>query len=107
MIEAIEDSYEEDSYDQVEQAMAEFNTVYLTKWPKSCIHCNGWGANSWQENQSPLGSGEVWLETLSEPCDHCTAEGKCARCGESGLNPEGEGPCSHCGWNYDTGLQGW
>lgn len=70
-------------------------------WPNACKACGGWGLHSWR---GPHG------EQLSDPCTGesfgkgCTADLYCARCGESGLGSEGEGPCIFCGWNYDDGM---
>lgn len=88
---------------QAKEAEARRATIaWCERWPNHCPTCTGAGVVGWYENQAPLGSGQVWNEHLEEPCPACTAEGKCARCGKMGLDPEtSEGPCRACGWNYD------
>lgn len=75
--------------------------AYAKQWPRYCRKCNGQGQFEDRYDPSPagvsLGSG---FYTDYEPCDSCTGKLLCARCGEEGLNGEGEGPCSYCGWNY-------
>jgi hypothetical protein len=77
---------------------------YVEKWPNYCRECGGVGEVTWQENQSPLGSGMVWLETIVDLCDSCFGNGKCPRCGE--LNDEDLDvelyKCQHCGWEFAT-----
>jgi len=58
------------------------------KWeltnPFYCRACRGAGILSYSENQAPFGSGQVWLEDSSEPCNYCTGEElikvKCPKC---------------------------
>lgn len=75
---------------------------YVAKYPNYCHGCGGAGVLTWQENQAPLGSGQVWLETLSEPCDKCLLSGKCPRCGGEYTDEDCLKPCSICGWNFDS-----
>ena len=79
---------------------------WTAKWPDYCTKCDGRGEFVYSFDPSPAGVSlsPGTLEDV-EPCGQCTEQGICARCGEAGLNPEtGEGPCSHCGWNYDDCL---
>lgn len=62
-------------------------------WPNHCRTCHGEGGEFWQESVPGM--------PMSDGCNDCTLQGKCARCGEIGLNDSGEEPCVHCGWNYD------
>lgn len=81
-------------------------TAWLSEWPDYCRHCHGQGAHYYTFDPSPTGvSLSAGTMEDAEPCDQCTEQGICARCGKAGLDPEtGEGPCSHCGWNYDDGV---
>jgi hypothetical protein len=72
-------------------------TAYDQAWPKHCKTCHGAGGHSWNECHDRGYPGEP----MSEPCADCTEKDICARCGEQTLT-EGEGPCSACGWNYDS-----
>lgn len=88
-----------DATARYEVAIAEYERL----WPNYCHICHGEGQFTSQYDPSPpgisLGSGYM---VDYEPCEWCTEIGKCPRCGKFGLNPEdGEGPCSHCGWNYN------
>jgi hypothetical protein len=69
-------------------------TAWNARWPGACRTCDGFGV---------FGSPASWEEPGgSDPCDDCTGQGYCARCGKPGLTPDtGAGPCSVCGWNYD------
>lgn len=70
------------------------------RWPSFCRSCGARG--SWHD------SGDSVAPPDGGPCDDCTGNGVCARCGAPGLTSEergddstGEGPCKACGWNYD------
>ncbi len=64
-------------------------------WPAYCRECNATG-------------GEAYGGGIDEPPDfeHCDALPWefCHRCGRDGLTVDGEGPCTHCGWNFDDAL---
>lgn len=79
---------------------------YCTKWPNHCTACGGTGEIHWQENQAPLGSGQRWMEDMSDLCA-CTADDKCPRCmGKTVIaNPEAGDDavrCTDCGWQTGT-----
>lgn len=77
--------------------------AWEAKWPNACKTCHGRGENIWQENQSPLGSGYVWMETLGEPCDDCSGQNKCPRCGATWADDsfvENSLACPACNWNW-------
>lgn len=85
------------AYQQECQAEAH---AYDLAWPGSCPRCGGGG--EFVELDPDAGY-------MGEPCPDCTEQGRCARCGEPGLTSEdrgdpttGDGPCSACGWNYDS-----
>ncbi len=64
---------------------------YRVRWPAYCRVCNGTG-------------GEAYGGGFDEPpgfeqCDALPWE-FCHRCGHDGLTVDGEGPCTHCGWNF-------
>lgn len=75
-----------------EQRLAE----WIMCWPLYCHECNGYGR--YEVTSCPT-RYEVDL-----CCDFCTSLGICPRCRYLGLSVDGEGPCHHCGWNYDDGL---
>lgn len=90
-------------YDAEEFDMAELNAQaaeWRQRWPAHCKACGGWGGTAYTEMHGfKGGSGE----TIADPCD-ALPETTCHRCGAAdGLTAEGEGPCRHCGWNYDDG----
>lgn len=70
-------------------------------WPDHCRRCGAEGTHYY--------SGDLYEPPSTEPCEHCTEKGLCARCGKPGLTNEdegrgedtGSGPCTFCGWNYD------
>jgi len=70
------------------------------RWPKYCKNCKGYG--QFYQASDFYDPGGI------DPCEMCTAhEGDgphCARCGENGLEEDGSGPCTSCGWNYDDGI---
>jgi hypothetical protein len=64
---------------------------WIMRWPNACKSCHGAGL---------FGSfGSHWEPPSEEPCDDCTEQGVCARCGQEGLEPFVA--CTVCGWNYD------
>lgn len=99
----------EEALEAAAQAAAEARQAYEKDWPEYCRTCGGWGAFILCETHGLPSSGEV----LSEPCNDCTQRydtgpQQCARCGERGLDEDGTGPCTNCGWNYDDGIpQAW
>jgi hypothetical protein len=90
--------------------------AWASAWPDHCRHCEGQGQFESYFDPSPvglsLGSG-YYLDV--EPCEQCTAVGKCARCGQQTWTTEDleqlelandtsvMSPCSFCGWNWDRG----
>ena len=87
---------------------------YEKLWPNYCKKCHGTGELSWQENQSPLGSGLYWPETITEFCEECTGQGLCPHCGkpfpaimeledlwdDDSWRENKHGP--HCNWNFNS-----
>jgi len=77
---------------------------WLIKWPGHCRKCEGAGELHWLENQSPLGSGEIWMMDMGDVCEHCLCENKCPRCGkvnnwkESDWDANEGVTCEFCGW---------
>ncbi len=68
-------------------------TAFTDKYPGLCGDCGGQGGKHW--------GGTYWEPPSFDECDACVCQGKCARCGEEGLNPDGEDdPCTFCGWNW-------
>jgi len=84
--------------------------AYLAKWGRTyCKACKGRGQFTSSFNPSAagvsLGTGYM---TDKEPCEECTEQGNCPRCGSGdGLTNNivsvGEGPCLDCGWDYNDG----
>jgi hypothetical protein len=75
--------------------------VWREKWPQHCKACHGWGGSSYTQSH-PYGMGSAH-ETLFDPCEATERPETCHRCGLDGLDADGNGPCKHCGWNYDDG----
>jgi hypothetical protein len=78
------------------------NEAYESQWPNYCRRCGGWGGSTFDQGH-PYGATTAY-ETLFEPCEFCTEDLICARCGEPGLGEDADGPCKFCGWNYDDGI---
>lgn len=78
---------------------------YEEKYPGHCETCRGWGGRTYSYDPSPAGVGLspgcMWD---FDPCEDCTCQGKCPRCGEKveGLGDENV-PCPHCGWTEKDG----
>ena len=100
--------YEKEDWEiEEEKAYARYkeeSAAWKKKWPHHCSSCVGWGYFN-VRNVVPYGMGTA-TETLGEMCDAIDIN-ICHRCGMDGLNEDGEGPCSHCGWNYDDGVPEW
>ena len=94
----------------IQAEMKRKHDEYVALYPNYCRKCGGVGEVTWQENQSPLGSGMVWLETIADWCESCLCTGKCPRCGEyigEWNDDEQEAPhCGLCGWKMgdDSGC---
>jgi len=86
---------EKEHAEAVNKAAAEWDQ----KWPDHCKSCNGWGGSVFYENHGLPGVGEA----MFDECGAIEDLTICHRCGKHGLNEDGEGPCSECGWNYDDG----
>ena len=41
---------------------------FEAKYPNYCRKCGDGGFLEYSENQSPFGSGQVWNQTMTEPC---------------------------------------
>jgi hypothetical protein len=52
----------------------------------ACKTCDGEGVIKSFENQSPLGSGCVWLEEVTEDCADCLRIGICCNCDQPWTN---------------------
>lgn len=77
------------------------NAAWRARWPNHCPACRGWGGATHYESH---GFRHGAAERIFDLCD-AIPETQCHRCGEHGLTDEGEGPCKHCGWDFDDGLQ--
>lgn len=80
-------------------------TAWKEKWPSHCKSCGGWGGIGSTFDPSPAGvslSPGVMYDW--DPCEQCSNEGICGRCGEA-TDTFGDAPCQHCGWNWGQGDQ--
>lgn len=91
--------WEQELLQQQKQADA-YNEAWRAKWPNHCRKCGGWGGFSFTQRHDS-GPGEQMFDLCEAVEDPCI----CHRCGEPGLDSDGNGPCTKCGWNYDDGLQ--
>lgn len=88
---------EEEAYNEYNRQVNADRAAFEEKWPDYCRACGGWG--KWSRPQTR------WEPADGGPCESLP-DGTCHRCNfEAGLTPDGDGPCSHCGWNYDDGLR--
>ena len=88
---------EREAYQQHKAAEA----AWAEKWPNHCTNCGGWGGFSTPASYDGPGDFDP-----CEPGEDVPIE-KCHRCGELGLDEDGNGPCKKCGWNYDDGIPQW
>jgi hypothetical protein len=75
---------------------------WKAKWPNHCPACGGWGGITFHQSH-PYGMGSA-SEQLFDECQAIENPTTCHRCGEDGLNEDGEGPCKACGWDFDDGV---
>jgi ribosomal protein L37E len=80
--------------DEIAARLTEQSAAWRARWPHACARCGGWGGRT-------RFSASRWEQDDFDLCE-ALPEVVCHRCGRPGLN-EGEGPCRHCGWNYDDG----
>lgn len=82
--------------------------AYAAQWPSYCRTCSGWGGFEGYEHVPPYGGYQTF-----EPCQDCTENGICARCGKLMQTPEEaqrtQDPvtvCPHCGFDdsVDEGI---
>lgn len=79
---------------------AEMRAEYVAKWPKSCRKCDASGG---MEVSDRVPYGSTWVSMPStEPCPECMEQGKCPRCGFTGMSEDWETPtpCAQCGWQW-------
>lgn len=90
---------EEDRFAQESMVRAAAqNEQWVAKWPNYCKSCCGWGGSKFTQHHDS-GPGEQMFDL----CEALPAT-QCHRCGEQGLDSEGNGPCKSCGWDFDDGL---
>jgi len=79
--------------------------AFVAKYPNYCKRCGGEGVIHYPENQSPLGSGMVWMEDLTDACDCITEEGRCPLCATPFEEDDEDcEKCLHCEWHWELGL---
>ncbi len=82
------------------EAVAVAAAAWRSAWPNHCTACSGWGGTSYLEMHGFRGGSG---EQVFDPCGALPRASTCHRCGQDGLSEDGDGPCRHCGWNYDDG----
>lgn len=70
-------------------------------WSRHCAACGGWGGSSFTEMHGFRGGSG---EQMFDPCGAFPNAATCHRCGQDGLGEDGDGPCKHCGWDYDDEM---
>jgi hypothetical protein len=78
------------------------NKAWVERWPNFCIHCGGWGYFFYP------GKFQVHRRTVIPTTrNHATTFPKVPGCGapDGYSDAELEGPCKHCGHQYDDGLR--
>lgn len=73
--------------------------LWRNRWPLHCRACDGWGGRTFLQSHGPGPS-----EQLFDICGATEDIAMCHRCGVTGLDEDGNGPCTACGWNYDDGV---
>lgn len=70
-------------------------------WGLPCFSCQGTGASSHYENQSPLGSGENWPMYMEDLCGDCVEKDICSKCAGHLDDCDGESDliCERCNYN--------
>lgn len=89
---------EHEAIEKAARECAEQAAAWRLKWPKHCKACDGWGGSTFTQSHGP-GPGEQMFDV----CEAGAPE-MCHRCGEAGLTEDSEGPCTHCGWDFDDGA---
>jgi len=92
---------DKEAYEKTMQAAA----TWRARWPNHCKACGGWGGTTFNQTH-PYGSTTT-QEQIHDPCEATASVETCHRCGHDGLDADGNGPCKHCGWNYDDGEPQW
>ena len=90
---------DEQATDVYEKTLAD----YAEQWPGYCEECSGWGGRVSYYDPSPVGVGlSAGGFPDYDPCQSCTAQGKCPRCGqesETAHDPDWEEfVCPECSW---------
>lgn len=70
-----------------------------------CATCNGVGYKIYYENQSPLGSGMVWNEELTEECPDCLELGICPNCSAQWGDSDIKRYEAYVGWETEEKFQ--
>ncbi len=83
------------------EQVASAAAAWRKAWPAHCPACGGWGGSGFTEMHGfKGGSGEQLFDRCGALPDAAT----CHRCGQDGLAEDGDGPCAHCGWDYNDGV---
>lgn len=80
------------------------------KWPNYCKSCGAAGFLQSPGDMVPYGSTYVPLPDMIEPCNECSENGWCGRCGEKLFDPEEFDfetriICPKCYWTDDPDVQ--
>jgi hypothetical protein len=96
------------------ESIAASNAEYVKQWPHVCKNCGGWGG-FYTPARGISGPAEYYEPPGGDPCEtYAPSSGArianaddprtCHRCGDYGMNEDGDGPCSTCGHRNDEGL---
>ena len=74
---------------------------YKARWPDHCRACSGAGYFAYDEDVAGDGGSRM---QMSEPCDVCSGQLKCARCMRENLQwdnlpHDAKWVCIYCGWD--------
>lgn len=91
---------------KLEKEVKEFDL----KYPHACKACGGAGELTYSENQSPIGSGERWMEQMTDCCSTCVEKGICPLCGTTTLYEVDNGAdydwrCDECHWSEQSSTK--
>jgi hypothetical protein len=93
----LKEQEEQDRYLKGQEAQAEIEAkAWREKWPDACARCHGAGAF--------YSGGNYWQPPDVDICPRLENDETrtCCRCGQpDALDEDLNGPCRHCGWDYD------
>lgn len=81
----------------------EVHDSWIARFPNYCKTCNSTGVITSPGDLVDYGSTRVHLPDDVDPCEDCTEQGKCPRCGEVVSYTDDfdkPAPCPHCGFKW-------